>query len=129
MRGERCIHVGIDNPLQVFLAFLGTARTAMHASEEPWIPLHAILCPHCSFFALHVFDFCLLVCGQLVVAFLDGAGRPLPQPLGFSLFLFFDGSDQRGGRLRPQRIEECFLLAGLEKRGRVRLEQKKSNKT
>lgn len=82
--------MSIDDPLQVFFAFFRSSWPALDCAEEPREPFDILLGPSGSLLALPVFNLCLFVRGQLVVALLDGLGSLFPQSLRFPLFLLLD---------------------------------------
>lgn len=70
--------MSIDDPLQALFAFLWLTRPAPNSTEEAREPFDVVMGPGGSLLALSVFDLCLFVRGQLVIAFLNGLGSLFP---------------------------------------------------
>ena len=68
---DRSIHICIQYPVQVFLAFLRPAWSASDFSKKLWLPFLTLICSLRRFFPLTVFNLRLLICRKDMVSVLD----------------------------------------------------------
>lgn len=90
-RGFEYEHIGVDDPVKVFLAFFTPAVAALYPSEELWMPIDAFAVTFRGFLALSVFDLGLFVSRYVLVPPLDSFCHFMPQSLRLSLVLLLQG--------------------------------------
>jgi hypothetical protein len=62
-----CLHLRIDDPVKVLVAFVGATWSALNWAEEPGVPVDSFIGALGSFFALAVFYFGFFIgCGFVV---------------------------------------------------------------
>lgn len=74
----KTIHLGIDNPIKVLLAFIRAIRPTMNWAEEPGSPFDTLVGALGGFVSLAVLDLGLFVRGGFMVSGFDGLYRPEP---------------------------------------------------
>jgi hypothetical protein len=74
----RNIHFGIDDPIQVFLAFVLATRTAVYSTEQSGPPLNTFINTLGSLISLAIFNLGLLIRRGYVVLREDRLDRGFP---------------------------------------------------
>lgn len=67
-RTYRDLHLCVDDPVKILLAFVGATRASLNPTEEFRMPFHSVIGPLGCFFSLAIFDLRLFICGHLVVS-------------------------------------------------------------
>ena len=77
------------------------------------MPFDTIVGSHSCLFALYLLDLSFLIRSKFMIPLLYRLSSAVPQFLGLSFLLFFEGPAQGRRGLRSKGIEEHFFVAGL----------------
>lgn len=108
-----CLHVGVQYPIKVFLAFLWASRAALDSPEQTWTPFYSFVRPYRGCLSLAIFNFRLLLCRKVVIFRIQGFYSFMPEFLRLAFRLLLKRASYGWCVFRIRRVEKQFPLTCL----------------